>query len=269
MRSPSTDLPLAPEPKTASGRTRRVGVELELGGLELETAARVVARHVGGSVSDRGRYQKEVVGDAAGPWAVELDFAWLKELGRRARDLGAGLTPLQEMGESFLRSASEWLVPVEVVSPPLSMERLGEVEHLIEGLRQTGAQGTHGALVYAFGLQINPEVPATDASTLLRYLQAFLCLFDWLQRRAEIDLTRRLTAFVDPFPKEYVRRRVIDRDYRPDLSGLIDDYLLSNPRAQPRPRLSTPFPALGRGAGALGGGRPAGQATASAALPAP
>jgi hypothetical protein len=63
---------------------------------------------------------------------------------------------------------------------------------------------------------------------LLRYLQAFLCLYDWLQWRADMDLTRRLTVFVDPFPKEYVRR-VVDPDYQPELGALIDDYLHANP----------------------------------------
>jgi len=228
MTSTHLQLPLPPESRTRSGELRRVGVELEFGGFELDTAADIVAGHVGGTIEERGRYEKLVNGDQAGPWMVELDFAWLKELGRRTRDPDAALTPLGEAGEDVLRSAAEWLVPIEVVSPPLSMERLGEVEDLIERLRRAGAQGTGGALVYAFGLQINPEVPATDAATLLRYLQAFLCLYDWLQWRADIDLTRRLTVFVDPFPKEFVRR-MIDRDYQPELSDLIDDYLAANP----------------------------------------
>jgi hypothetical protein len=221
-------LPLPPLRTTRSGRVRRIGVELELGGLQLEAAARIVAAHVNGSLEQHGRYEKEVRGDAAGPWGVELDFAWLKELGRRQRDPDAALTPLREAGEDVLREASEWLVPVEVVSPPLSMERLPEVDELIERLRRSGARGTGGGLFYAFGLQLNPEMPDTGAETVLRYLRAFLCLADWLEKRAEVDLARRLTVFVDPFPKEYVRR-VIDPGYRPDLAQLIDDYLALNP----------------------------------------
>jgi hypothetical protein len=221
-------LPLPPVRTTRSGRVRRIGVELELGGLALDAAARVVADHVGGPVEQHGRYEKQVRGDVAGPWGVELDFAWLKELGRRQRDPDAALTPLREAGEDVLREASEWLVPVEVVSPPLSMERLPEVDELIERLRRSGARGTGGGFFYAFGLQLNPEMPDTDAETVLRYLRAFLCLADWLEKRAEVDLARRLTVFVDPFPKEYVRR-VVDPGYRPDLTQLIDDYLALNP----------------------------------------
>lgn len=228
MASTHAQLPLPPARRNRSGDIRRIGVELEFSGLKLAAAARIVADYVGGSLEEHGRYETQVTGDAAGPWKVELDFEWLKELGRRQRDPSAALTPIEEAGEDILRSASEWLVPVEVVSPPLSMERLGEVDTLIERLRRAGAQGTSGAWLYAFGLQINPEVPATEADTLLRYLQAFLCLAEWLQQRADIDLARRLTVFVDPFPKNYVRR-VIDADYHPDLPGLIDDYLEANP----------------------------------------
>jgi hypothetical protein len=214
--------------KTAAGRLRRIGVELELGGLELEAVAAVVAEHLGGSVERRGRYEFEAAGDNAGPWVVELDFGWLKELGRHTRDPDAAMTPVEEAGEAVLRGAAEWLVPVELVSPPLPMDRLGSVDGLIGRLRDAGAKGTGGALRYAFGLQLNPEVPDTDADTLRRYLQAFLCLADWLQARAQVDLTRRLTVFVDPFPKDYVRR-VVDPGYRPDLTTLIGDYLEANP----------------------------------------
>jgi hypothetical protein len=207
---------------------RRVGVELELGGLELEIVAQIVEEHLGGALQERGRYKKEVSGDEAGAWSVEIDFAWLKELGQRDRDPDALLTPLEDAGERVLRKTSEWLIPVEVVSPPLPMDRLGEVDALIERLRSAGAEGTDEALLNAFGLQLNPEMPATDANTLLSYLRAFLCLSDWLQERAEVDLTRQLTVFVDPFPADYLRR-VLDRGYQPDLSTLIDDYLDANP----------------------------------------
>jgi hypothetical protein len=59
-------------------------------------------------------------------------------------------------------------------------------------------------------------------------LRAFLALYDWLYALADIDFTRRLTSFVDPFPEEY-RLAVLDPSYAPDLDALIDDYLKANP----------------------------------------
>jgi hypothetical protein len=138
---------------------RHVGVEMEFGGLKLDETAEIVAAQLDGSLRELGRYEEEVVDNRAGAWAIELDFAWLKELGRRQRDPDAVLTPLGGGGEEALRGASEWPVPVEVISPPLTLERLGEVDDLIARLREAGAKGTGGALLYAFGLQLNPEVP--------------------------------------------------------------------------------------------------------------
>jgi hypothetical protein len=63
--------------------------------------------------------------------------------------------------------------------------------------------------------------------TVTRYLKAFLCLFDWLRTRARVDLLRRLTVYIDPFPLDYVRR-VIDVAYSPTVDELIDDYLQDN-----------------------------------------
>jgi hypothetical protein len=82
---------------------------------------------------------------------------WLKELGRRTRDPEATMTPVEEAGEEVLRGAAEWLVPVEGVSPPLPVDRLGSVDGLIARLCDAGAKGTGEALRYAFGLQLDPR----------------------------------------------------------------------------------------------------------------
>lgn len=81
---------------------------------------------------------------------------------------------------------------------------------------------------YAFGLQSNPELPSLDAETITRYVQAFLCLYDWLKSRSRVDAIRKLTGCSRFFPAEYVRR-VLDPDYRPERSALIDDCLRDNP----------------------------------------
>jgi hypothetical protein len=213
--------------QTASGATRRVGVELELSGLAGEEVAAAVAAQIGGQVEPVSRYEHRVQGDPAGPWVVELDFRFLKEWGRRPASEGP-LAAIDEAAEGLLRAGAERLVPWEVASPPLPLGRLDEAQALVERLRHMGAQGTSSGLAYAFGLQLNPEMPATDARTIARYLKAFLCLFDWLKERAQVDLARRITPYIDPFPVDYVRR-VVDTGYWPDTRRLIDDYLAVNP----------------------------------------
>ncbi len=222
-------LPLPPRPRTRDGALRRVGVELEMKGLDIDTLSALVAEHLGGRVEAISRYEHRVDGDDAGDWMVELDFEYLKQRGRQPRQQEDGvLAQLDEAAEELLAAGSEALVPMEVVSPPLPMDRLGGLELLIARLRDAGARGTRDGLTFAFGTHLNPELPDTDVATITAYLKAFLCLFDWLRAEARVDLLRRLSVYIDPFPVEYVQL-VCRPDYQPDLARLIDDYLDHNP----------------------------------------
>jgi hypothetical protein len=231
--------PLPPVAETAAGATRRIGVEIEMIGLDVAEVAVLVADELGGAVTAKNDYEHEIRGDADGVWNVELDSQYLKRLSRarteptRAADKGDdvvrdALARIEEAAESLFCRGAEAVVPVEVVSPPLPLPRLADVERLITALREAGAKGTGAGLTYAFGIQLNPEMPRLDAPTITRYLQAFLCLYDWLLERSAIDPTRRLTGYSAGFPAAYVRR-VVDPDYSPDLPTLIDDYLADNP----------------------------------------
>lgn len=214
---------LPPRPRARGGALRRVGVELEMTGLALDELAARVRDHTGGTVREPGRYEREVTGDPLGEWRVELDVTFLKERGREPAG-GA----LEEAAEALLHLAARRIAPMEVVSPPIPLDRLAGVDRLVARLREAGARGTTEALVYAFGLQLNPELPDLEAATVTAYLRAFLCLYDWLLRESRVDLARRLTPFVDPFPRDYVRR-VVDPGYQPEVPALMDDYLADNP----------------------------------------
>ncbi|MFT6429394.1 MAG: hypothetical protein ACJAXR_002687 [Halopseudomonas sp.] len=219
---------LPPWQKTAEGQLRRVGVELEMNGLELDEIARLAAEFLGCTVETTSRYERSLRGDPAGEWIVELDFALLKKMGREERiasDLG---DEIRGSAEDVIKWFANGLVPHELVSPPLPLNRLGEVDELIAYLREAGAKGTGDRATNAFGMQFNPEVPACKANIISAYLKAFLCLFDWLSVRADINMTRRLTSYVDPFPGPYVKK-LVQTDYWPDMAGLIDDYLEANP----------------------------------------
>ncbi|MGL1832451.1 amidoligase family protein [Rhodocyclaceae bacterium SMB388] len=228
MTTSSPDLKQPPWLKNADGDTRRVGVEMEMSGLALDALAACVADFVGARVETRGRYERVLEGDPAGDWIVELDFDLLKRLGREARKDESIADELGRSAEDVLAWAAEALVPLEVVSPPLPLHRLDDIERLILRLREAGARGTSDSLINAFGLQFNPELPSTDPALITACLKAFLCLYDWLSTRADIDTSRRATSYVNPFPMGYVRK-VIDPDYWPDQATLIDDYLADNP----------------------------------------
>jgi len=219
---------MPPRLHTASGDERRIGVELEMNGMDLDRLARLAARELRLELENISRYERKLTGDPAGDWTVEVDFDLLKKLGRETRLEGSLLRELEGTAEEFLARSASQLVPLEIISPPLPLSRLHEVESLIRGLRKGGALGTSGKLLYAFGMQFNPEVPDMEAKTICDYLRAFHCLYDWLDERAEINFTRRLTSYIDPFPRQYIMK-MLSGNYQPSLTELIDDYLKDNP----------------------------------------
>ncbi len=221
-------VPLPPVTDNPHGEPRRVGVELEMIGPGVAEVSRLVATHFGGQMEEKSRYEHRVHGDPAGDWGVELDYEYLKQKGREEAPESDLAAFIDEAAESLVRAGAETVVPVEVVSPPLPMRRLAEVQSLIARLRHAGARGTGAGISYAFGLQLNPELPSLDAATVVAYLKAFFCLYDWLEKRSAPDLTRRLSRFMAPFPGRYVRK-VVDPGYEPGQARLIDDYLTDNP----------------------------------------
>ncbi|MDX1529252.1 MAG: amidoligase family protein, partial [Gammaproteobacteria bacterium] len=213
--------------RRADGETRRVGVELEYSGLDIESSAKLVSKEFGGRIDPVSAYECKIRDTEFGDFQVELDFGLLKQIGRDGAEEAAD-DESEQLPERLLASVAEALVPFEIVTPPLPMHRLGELEELIERLRREGAQGTRHSAFYAFGLHLNPEMPDTDAATVLAYMQAFACLYPWLVRVGEIDWSRRFTVYIQPYPNDYVRA-IIDRDYSPAIETLIDDYLKANP----------------------------------------
>jgi len=206
---------------------RRVGVELEFGGLDLERATAAVVRALGGRAEADGDYRRRVRATRLGDFQVELDFELLHDLNARRHDRGEP-DALADFSEDLLATASGPLVPVEVVSPPLPAARLGELAPLTAALRAAGAVGTRGSWLWAFGLHLNPELAGVDAGSVRDHLRAYLCLHDWLVAEEEVDWSRRLVPYIKPFSRDYARL-VLAPGYAPDMARLIDDYLAHNP----------------------------------------
>lgn len=213
--------------KRSDGETRRVGVELEFSGLNIDTISQIVGNQFNGNLKRISAYETIIENTEFGEFRIELDFSYLKQLGREA-DHELKKEDLEELPEKVLAAVAEQVVPFEVVTPPIPMDRLAVLEPMVEQLRTEGALGTRRSAIYAFGLHLNPEMPGVDAGTILAYMRAFMCLYDWLERVGEVNWSRQLTPYIQRFPKNYVRK-VTDLDYSPDLSHLIDDYLEENP----------------------------------------
>ncbi|MCG5499322.1 amidoligase family protein [Ectothiorhodospira lacustris] len=221
-----------PHRQTPDGSLRRVGVELEMADISLDAIAAIIIDCFGGKQHRHSPFEHEITGTRLGDFQLELDSSLLKrrEYLDYLENMGVSVDRDAEPGtlEHTLAGVAGLIVPHEVVAPPIPHDTLPELDHLRARLQAAGAKGTHASLVYAFGLQLNLELARHDADYILRHLQAFLLLNDWLLEEAQTDLSRRLTPFVEPFPAKW-GQRILRPDYAPDLEQLIDDYLTDNP----------------------------------------
>lgn len=221
--------PMPPVATNAEGKPRRIGIEIEFSGLDLDGIMAVVADRLGGEPRRISDYEGEVECPHTGTWRVELDNAYLKRLGREhAEHEDEGDDDAAGLPEALMALVARRIVPFEVVSPPLPLERLSLAMSVVQALAASGARGTRHAPLYAFGLHLNPEMSALDAGSIRRHMQAYAFTQEWLRRRCDVDFSRRLTPYIDPWPKRWLRR-LAQPDYRPELPELIDDYLEHNP----------------------------------------
>jgi hypothetical protein len=221
-----TSLTLPPRQETAEGRPRRVGVEIEFAGVDAQAAARLVEAVFGGRAELTSKHQGVVRETRFGEFEIELDSSHAHPKGaEEVGELRARLSA--ELRETVGDVVSAWM-PFEIVGPPVPITDLPAFDELVARLREQRAEGTRANPLYGFGVQLNPEVAATDVAYLLAHLQAYLVLSPWLRREIEVDATRRLLPFADPFPEAYAQK-VLAKSYTPSLDQLIDDYLEANP----------------------------------------
>ncbi len=214
------------------GQPRQVGVEMEMAGVEVDVMAEAVMAEVGGHWDQESAFSGHVRDAAHGDYRIELDASILTTRGYldSLKKLGIELEPgeLRDNLESVLSRLAGVVVPHELVCPPLPVSELPAIESIRARLHRAGARGTQSSALYAFGLQFNIEIHERSASALLDVLRAFFLRYPGIVEREGIDLSRKLTPFVQPFPEDYVVR-VLDLEYAPDLNGLIDDYLRFTP----------------------------------------
>ncbi len=225
----------------ADGSERRVGVEIEMSGIDLETIAQAVVDIFGGRLIERSPYEYDVESTDLGWFKVELDFEYLTKFGReylspemgekgktRQIDGREKISELELIATDALAALAKNIVPCELVSPPIPIRQLEKIDDLVAALQKKGAKGTRESIFFAFGVHLNPELPDLESATILNYFKAFLCLCDWLMDNDDVALSRKLSPFIRTFGGDYIES-VLDARYRPEISQFIDDYLDANP----------------------------------------
>lgn len=227
-----TEIRTPPQTLNFEGKPRRVGVEVEFAALSARTVAQEIRSTFGGKIIEKNPHRLIVQGTEFGEFVSELDTQYAHPIEREssaAEDpVTASFLDIIDALREFYGDISSLIVPCEIISPPLELAQLPKFDAFIRRLSTAGAEGTGSSPFYAFGTHLNPDIASTDARGIVAVLKAQMLLSGWLREVMSIDLTRRLTAFADAFPDDYVRQ-VVAPDYWPDMDVLISDYLASNP----------------------------------------
>lgn len=218
-----------------NGDERTVGFEIEYAAVPLEDAAKVVQHVYGGEIKAENTALCFVENTKLGSIRLELDAALLQKLASHMHTLGEVpeekvtiLQSLQQRLGGAVGDAGAQIAPYEIVTPPIPIRQIEQLDALCDALRDAGAHGTKAALHYAFGMHINPEVVSFKTASIVRYLQSFLLLAPWLKHQHKVDMTRRVTGFIDPFPASYAKH-ILQPEYHPDFKALVREYHAHNP----------------------------------------
>lgn len=215
-------VPARTEPDDARGNgsaRRRIGVEVEFGGLSARDAAHVVQGLLGGEIATADAHRFELAGTSLGDIRIELDSKYVHS--------DADASAFEKTVRRVAGDVSGPIIPTELITDPLPVEDLPKVDRLLDSLAKAGAVGTEQPHL-ACGVHLNIEWTDSDVSSILRILQAYLLMAPALRDDIEPDRTRTLLPFIGRFPKAY-QTKVLDPDYRPDFARFVADYCQANP----------------------------------------
>ncbi len=235
MKQPNFDTP--PSTTNPEGNERSAGYEFEFTGVEMEDAAKMVEVLYGGSIKRVSTYEFEVEDTDFGTFSLELDAQLLrdKKYETYLDKVGIDIKTFKNIStiEDRLKKIASSVVPFEIVTPPILLSEMNQLNKLLVELRKWKAKGTGSSLFYAFGLHINPEIPDESAESLLNHLRAYVLLDPWIRKDADINISRRLTPYINEYKEDYLNL-ILNNEYNPDLKGLIGDYFkYENSRNRP------------------------------------
>lgn len=224
-----------PVTSNINNKTRTIGFEIEYAGIVLESSAQTIKELYGGNIKKINDAVINVKNTKLGDFKVEIDAKPLQKIAKNTQKLKEDKTKNKEflnkisleMGQTINETGAK-IAPFEVVSPPIPINAIDTLDKLRAKLCAKGAKDTKDTFFSAFGLHINPEAASLDTDYIIHHIQSFLLLASWLKKTHKIDITRRITSFIDPFPKEYCKL-VLNENYTPQIEQLIKDYHTYNP----------------------------------------
>ncbi|MEL6453035.1 MAG: amidoligase family protein [Pseudomonadota bacterium] len=180
----SDRFPFPPTSLNADGDLRAVGIEIECGGVDAGTIAPALGAAFGGTCRTQGAVW-HVTGTSLGDIEVYLDTAYKETVSQ----------------SGLLQTLAEGVVPVEIVTSPIPLDKLHLLDELEQVLRGLGAQGSRAAPQFGFGVHLNVEVVDTALDGWWPTFRAYALIEPALRRQDMPNAARRLLPFITPYPE--------------------------------------------------------------------
>ena len=139
---------------------RRIGIELEFLGPSARAAADALARDLGGYIKPEDAHAFRISGGQLGDLRVETDLRYVHP--QRHPDLGLRLSA---RGAAWLGTLLTPVVPRELITAPIPIAQLPDVDQAVRSLRAAGARGRGTVLWDSLGLHLNIDPPSLDPAT--------------------------------------------------------------------------------------------------------
>ena len=201
--------------------SRQIGIEIEFNGLDFSRTVDIVLEYFGGKATSSQNYVATIGGTNIGEITIEVDAKPVLEMDKKFNH------QLPEISEPLIEIATQ-AVPLEIVMPPVTLDKIPFIDGFLKKLRDAGAKGTFDKIYYAFGVHLNPEITSEETQYLKTHIQAFSLLSPWLFKQHNVDFMRKFFPFITPYPDQYLDL-ILSDDYNPDLTKLIKDYHTHNP----------------------------------------
>lgn len=226
-----------PSTLNLQGTERKVGYEFEFTGISMELAAKIIQSIYGGEIQQKSTYIYSVNQTSFGSFKLELDAQLLrdKKYEEIFEKLGIDISSYKkrESLEDSLKDLASSIVPFEIITPPIQLSKMEELNKLVDELRAHKAKGTGSSFIYAFGLHLNPEITDSSVESVLNHLRAYILIAPWIRKDSKINISRQITPYINEYEEKYIVQ-ILDPNYSPDLNQLIKDYFkFENSRNRP------------------------------------
>ncbi|PWN08255.1 amidoligase family protein [Rhodohalobacter mucosus] len=225
---PKSSFNIPPSTTNPSGEERTVGYEFEFTGVEMPEAGGIIQSLYGGKLREISTYEYAVEESRFGTFKLELDAQLFREkkYEKVLKSVGVDLASFKNIDsiEDALKDLASSVVPFEIITPPMPLSDMDELNLLVDRLREMKAKGTGSSFIYAFGMHINPEAPELSAGSILNHLRAYVLLDPWIRKDAAINMSRKITPYINSFEEDYIDH-ILQPDYQPGMDQLIRDYI--------------------------------------------